>query len=108
MRVTFMTAVAVTLSFTAACSGTVSRPASTQPVTQDRACQAVIAVRAEDDREITKLQQDLRQRREARAAEHLGYRFVSRARLSNNAGDYAVAEQAAECLRSEEHTSELQ
>jgi tetratricopeptide (TPR) repeat protein len=59
-----------------------------------------VAVRADDDREITKLQQDLRQGPDARAAEHLGYRFVARARLSNNAGDYAVAEQAAACLES--------
>ena len=36
----------------------------------------------------------------ARAAEHLGYRFVARARLSNDPGYYKVAEQAAACLES--------
>jgi tetratricopeptide (TPR) repeat protein len=95
-----MTAAAVAVSLAAACSGTVSPPPSTQPVADDGACTAVVAVRADDDRDITKLQQDLRQSPHARAAEHLGYRFVARARLSNNAGDYAVAEQAAACLES--------
>ena len=36
----------------------------------------------------------------ARAAEQLGYRFIARARLSNDAGYYKVAEQAAACLES--------
>ena len=36
----------------------------------------------------------------ARAAEHLGYRFVARARVSHDPGDYAIAEQAAACLES--------
>ncbi len=53
------------------------------------------------DAEIMKLQQDLRGHRDARrAAEHLGYRFVARARLSNDAGYYTVAEQTAACLES--------
>ena len=42
----------------------------------------------------------MRERRAARAAEHLGYRFVARARMSNDPGDYALAEQAAACLES--------
>jgi tetratricopeptide (TPR) repeat protein len=95
-----MASTALAVSLAAACSGTVSTPNSTQPVAADRACQAVVAVLAGEDRDITRLQQDLRHRRDARAAEHLGYRFVARARLSNNAGDYAVAEQAAACLES--------
>ena len=100
MRVTSMAAAAVAVSVAAACSGTVSPRPSTQPLADDRACKAVVAVRADEDRDITRLQQDLRQRRDPRAAEYLGYRFVARARLSNNAGDYAVAEQAAACLES--------
>jgi tetratricopeptide (TPR) repeat protein len=100
MKVASMTAAAVAVSIVAACSGTVSLPPSTQPVADDGACRAVVAVRAGDDHDITRLQQDLRHGRGARAAEHLGYRFVARARLSNNAGDYAVAEQAAACLES--------
>ena len=51
--------------------------------------------------DIAKLQEDLRAHRDAaRAAEHLGYRFIARARLSNDTGDYKVAEQAAACLES--------
>ena len=37
-------------------------------------------------------------RRAASAAETLAYRFISRARLQNDAGDYTVAGQAAACL----------
>jgi len=101
MKVASITAVAVAVSLTAACSRTTSHPQSTQPGTLDRACRAVLAAPAGDDRDIAKLQQDLRQTRQtARAAEQLGYRFVARARLSNNSLDYAVAEQAAACLES--------
>ena len=55
---------------------------------------------AGSDSDIAKLQKDLREHRSARAAEHLGYRFISLARLSNDAGYYKVAEQAAACLES--------
>jgi tetratricopeptide (TPR) repeat protein len=54
-----------------------------------------------NDSDIAKLQQDLREHRgAARAAEHLGYRFIAMARLSNDTGYYKVAEQAAACLES--------
>ena len=67
----------------------------------DRACLVAIAADPGRDQDITKLQQDLREHRSgARAAEHLGYRFVARARLSNDPGYYKVAEQAAACLES--------
>lgn len=67
----------------------------------DRACQVVVAADAGNDEAITTLQQDVRQHRDAaRAAERLGYHFVSRARLSNDPGYYTVAEQAAACLES--------
>jgi hypothetical protein len=53
------------------------------------------------DHDIADLQQDLRDgRAPARAAEQLGYRFIARARLSNDSGFYKVAEQAAACLES--------
>jgi tetratricopeptide (TPR) repeat protein len=43
----------------------------------------------------------LRERRgRSRAAEQLGYRFIARARLSNDAGFYTLAEQAALCMAS--------
>ena len=60
-----------------------------------------IAADSGNDPDIRKLQGDLRERRaRARAAEQLGYRFVARARLSNDAGFYKVAEQAAACVES--------
>ncbi len=83
-----------------ACTGKVSRPESAQPVARDRACLVAVAANAGNDKDIATLQQDLRQRRDPRAAEQLGYRFVARARLSNDPGDYVVAEQAADCLES--------
>lgn len=101
MKVAFMTAVAVAVSLSAACTRTNSHPQSTQAETLDRACRAVIAAPAGDDRDIARFQQDLRQPPQAqRAAEQLGYRFVARARVSNSSLDYAVAEQAAACLES--------
>ena len=93
-------ALAVVALLAGACSGNVSRPESAQPVARDRACLVAVAANAGNDKDIATLQQDLRQRRDPRAAEQLGYRFVARARLSNDPGDYVVAEQAADCLES--------
>lgn len=68
---------------------------------QNRACLVTIAAGSGNDNDIAKLQEDLReQRAPARAAEQLGYRFISKARLTNDAGFYTVAEQAAACLES--------
>ena len=90
--------IALFLPLAAACTRTVAR---SEPTSIDRSCQLVIAAPAAGDRDIATLQDDLRERRAAaRAAEHLGYRFVARARISNDPGDYAVAEQAAACLAS--------
>jgi tetratricopeptide (TPR) repeat protein len=67
----------------------------------NRACLVTIAAASGADNDIAKLQDDLReQRTPARAAEQLGYRFISKARLTNDAGFYTVAEQAATCLDS--------
>ena len=93
-------ALAVVALLAGACSGNVSHPESAQPVARDRACLVAVAANAGNDKDIATLQQDLRQRRDPRAAEQLGYRFVARARLSNDPGDYVVAEQAADCLES--------
>src|SRR6478752_3432358 len=77
-----------------------AHPVAVHPV-QNRACLVTTAAEARGDTEIAKLQEDLReQRAPARAAEQLGYRFVSKARVSNDAGYYTVAEQAATCLES--------
>ena len=75
-------------------------PVAANPV-QTRACLVTIAAGSGEDTQIAKLQEDLReQRAPARAAEQLGYRFISKARLTNDAGFYTVAEQAAACLDS--------
>ena len=101
MKVASITAVALAASLGAACTRTTQYSQSTRAETLDRACRAVIAAPAGDDRDIARLQQDLHQRgRAPRAAEQLGYRFVARARVSNDSLDYAVAEQAAACLES--------
>ena len=55
----------------------------------------------QNDREIARLQNDVRASVDARPAlEQLGYRFVARARRTNDAGDYTLAEQTADCLTS--------
>ena len=98
MRFTWSAAtIALLLPLAAACSKSVARSETPEV---DRSCQVVVAVPAAGDRDIAKLQDDVRERRAARAAEHLGYRFVARARMSNDPGDYALAEQAAACLES--------
>ena len=51
------------------------------------------------DRAIASAQQDARAGAQAGLAlERLGYLFVSRARVSNDPGDYTLAEKTAECL----------
>jgi tetratricopeptide (TPR) repeat protein len=66
---------------------------------QSTACQVTISAPAGGDKDIATLQADLRERRvPARAAEQLGYRFISKARLTNDEGFYSMAEQAAACL----------
>jgi tetratricopeptide (TPR) repeat protein len=72
----------------------------------DAACAVVAAADAGGDRATSTLQDDLRARRSpAQAAEQLGYRFVARARLTNDPGHYKVAEQAAVCLESQQAES---
>ena len=95
---------ALVLPFAGACSRTFPQtepvPQSEPPVV-DRACLVAIAADPGGDHDIAALQENLRAHRDAaRAAEHLGYRFIARARLSNDTGDYTVAEQAAACLES--------
>lgn len=53
----------------------------------------------ERDREIARIQQEGRGGTHAKQAlERLGYLYVARARVSNDPGDYKLAEMAAECL----------
>jgi tetratricopeptide (TPR) repeat protein len=57
--------------------------------------------RLEVDRTIARLQDEARQQpRARRAVEQLGYQYVARARVHNDAGAYTLAEKAAECLES--------
>ncbi len=52
-----------------------------------------------NDREIARLQDEVRGSADARSAlEQLGYRFVARARHTNDLGNYTLAERTAECL----------
>ena len=90
-------AIAATLTLAAACN----RPAPPSTPARGRSCGVALSADAGSDRDIAKLQQELREERApARAAEQLGYRFISRARLSNDSGFYKIAEQAAACLES--------
>jgi tetratricopeptide (TPR) repeat protein len=98
MKVVGFVAFALVLPFVQACS---HAPQPTESTSLSRPCLVAAAANAGDDANIAKLQRDLReQRAPARAAEQLGYRFISRARVSNDAGFYTVAEQAAACLES--------
>ncbi|HEU4927955.1 MAG TPA: DUF4331 family protein [Vicinamibacterales bacterium] len=101
MRVSWSFAVALTLFLVSSCSRS-SQSADTGPSTAlDRACRTAAAASAGNDTEIQRLQQALRdERTPSRAAEQLGYRFITRARLSNDAGFYTLAEQAALCMAS--------
>jgi tetratricopeptide (TPR) repeat protein len=101
MRVFWSFSVALTLLFVSSCRRS-SQSADAGPLTpRDRACRTAAAASAGKDTEIQRLQQALRdERTPSRAAEQLGYRFITRARLSNDAGFYTLAEQAALCMAS--------
>ena len=67
-------------------------------------CAAALAPgveRSDRDRAIAQAQQQARARGATRdALERLGYLYVARARVSNDAGDYTLADKAAGCLES--------
>jgi len=57
--------------------------------------------RNETDREIAQLQEQARRAPNPKETlEQLGYRYVARARVGNDPGDYKLAEKTAECLES--------
>ena len=65
----------------------------------DAACVVAATADAGGNPAIAGLQADLKAARSPdRAAEQLGYHFVSRARLTNDPGYYTVAERAAACV----------
>jgi tetratricopeptide (TPR) repeat protein len=101
MKVFCSFAVVLTLPFVQACSRTSQTADATGSKPLDRACRVAAAASAASDPEIPRLQQALREQgAPSRAAEQLGYRFIARARLSNDAGFYTLAEQAALCMAS--------
>ena len=55
----------------------------------------------EIDRDIARLQEQARRQPDPKQAlEQLGYRYVARARVANDPGDYKLAEKTAECIES--------
>jgi tetratricopeptide (TPR) repeat protein len=101
MKICRLLTIALILPLTYACSRTSHTTPRPDAKRLNRACLAAVAVNPGNDADITKLQEALRQERApSRAAEQLGYRFISKARLSNDAGFYTLAEQAAACLES--------
>ena len=96
-----VTAIVVVSLVTGGCSRTPAHGASDRAAPIDRGCVVAAAADAGNDEAIKTLQQQLRERRDAaRVAEQIGYRFIARARLTNDAGYYTVAEQAAVCVES--------
>ena len=88
---------------TATRSATASQPAATiSPSVAPDPCVAALAPAAGDkarDAAISRAQLDARSPAHDRAAlERLGYLYVARARVSNNPGDYTLADKAAACL----------
>jgi tetratricopeptide (TPR) repeat protein len=100
MKMLWVFGAALALPVSQACTGA-SPSAQTAAKPLDRSCRVAIAASAGTDPDIPKLQQALRDERQpARTAEQLGYRFVARARLSNDPGFYTLAEQTAVCMES--------
>jgi tetratricopeptide (TPR) repeat protein len=90
----------------AACGRSASNPDPVPP-----ACGVAAGANPRGDAEIERLQNSFKAARvlaeapvatknaeSARAIERIGYRLIARARLSNDMGDYAIAEKAAECM----------
>ena len=85
------------------CAGSPAPPAGSSSTTPALdACAAALAPGPEGDerdRSIPRLQrQVLDALRSREALERLGYAYVARARVSNDPGDYKLAEKTAECL----------
>ena len=90
------------IAATAAC-----RPPKAPLIRSDAAPAACVVALAsatqlnETDRDIARLQEQARREPNPKQAlEQLGYRYVARARVANDPGDYKLAEQTAECIES--------
>lgn len=79
-----------------------SHPAPESGAPAPGACAIALAPareRDEGDRQIARVQQEARRNQNrGHLLEQLGYRYVSRARSRNDAGDYVLALKTAECL----------
>jgi tetratricopeptide (TPR) repeat protein len=91
----------LSLGVNSACEGREKATTATTATSPD-ACAAALAQgqeRNDRDRAIARAQQEARGSARTRdALERLGYLFVARARASNDAGDYTLADMAATCL----------
>ena len=88
-------------SLIAGCDRAVTNTASTAISPSCEVALAPAGARDENVREIVDLKQRLRESpRDGRALERLGYRYVARARVTNDPGDYTLAEKTAECMAS--------
>jgi tetratricopeptide (TPR) repeat protein len=93
--------VILTAAATCACNRSSAAAAVAEPPAANGCSTALApgAERSDSDREIARVQQDARGGAHARAAlERLGYVYVKRARINNDAGDYKLAEATADCL----------
>lgn len=82
----------------AACRGAESRAVTTNPTPACTLALAPQATTTGEDREISQLQEQLRQSLEPSALNRLGWMYVAKARLSYDPGYYKLAEQTALCL----------
>lgn len=97
-------ALALSLGFASGCHKLESRTATASVPVTPGSCQVALAPGQENNdrnRDIARVQGEVRGgTHEKRALGRLGYLYVARARVSNDPGDYTLAEAAAECLAS--------
>jgi tetratricopeptide (TPR) repeat protein len=93
----------LSLCFVSACTRPQPKLTAAAAAAPD-SCAAALAPGLEQndrDRDIARVQQEARGTSRAnQALERLGYLYVARARVSNDPGDYKLAEMAADCLES--------
>jgi tetratricopeptide (TPR) repeat protein len=98
-----LTGILLAVGVVSAC-GRPEKASVAAPAVKLDSCAAALAPgpeRTDRDRTIARLQQEAREPARTRSAlERLGYGYVARARVSNDPGDYKLAELAAECLGS--------
>jgi tetratricopeptide (TPR) repeat protein len=93
----------LSLCFVCACASPENKLSAAAAIAPD-SCVAALAPGPQQndrDRDITRAQEEARGTPHAKQAlERLGYLYVARARVSNDPGDYKLAEMAAACLDS--------